>query len=387
MPWGRSPRPHAVRHQAPHRRLEVVVAHHAAGDARRAGRDAALVDNENVLAAALAGRAKILRQMPGARKPVNAGADDDVVIIVGGGGHGLATAYYLAKNHGITQRRRAREGLARRRQYRAQHHHRPLQLPAARQHLVLRALPEAVGGAVSRDLNFNVMFSQRGIVNLCHTDAQMDEAATRRGNAMRLQRHRRRAARPPPGAGHGAAARLFARAASRRGRPGAAARRHRPPRRGRLGLCPRRRPRRVDIIQNCEVTGFLRDGERIVGVETTRGEIRAEKVGDRGRRQHRTSRRQGGPAPADREPRAAGLRVGAAQAADRHGRHLRRRPPLRLPVRQGRPGLRRRHRRLQLLRPARQPAGGRGRGLLRLAMLPGLSRACACCAPGAASWT
>src|SRR5690606_31972969 len=36
--------------------------------------------------------------------------------------------------------------------------------------------------------------------------------------------------------------------------------------------------RGVDIIQNCEVTGFLRDGDRIVGVETTRGPIRAKKV-------------------------------------------------------------------------------------------------------------
>ncbi|TIM59927.1 MAG: FAD-dependent oxidoreductase, partial [Mesorhizobium sp.] len=35
----------------------------------------------------------------------------------------------------------------------------------------------------------------------------------------------------------------------------------------------------VDIIQNCEVTGFLRDGDRIVGVETTKGRIGAGKVG------------------------------------------------------------------------------------------------------------
>ena len=50
------------------------------------------------------------------------------VVIVGGGGHGLAAAYYLAKEHGIDQRRRAREGLARRRQHRPQHHDHPLQL-------------------------------------------------------------------------------------------------------------------------------------------------------------------------------------------------------------------------------------------------------------------
>ena len=55
------------------------------------------------------------------------------VVIVGGGGHGLATAYYLAKEHGITQRRGAREGLARRRQHRPQHHDHPLQLPVGRE--------------------------------------------------------------------------------------------------------------------------------------------------------------------------------------------------------------------------------------------------------------
>ena len=54
------------------------------------------------------------------------------VIIVGGGGHGLATAYYLAKQHGITNVAVLEKGLYRLRQCRTQHHHRPLQLPAAR---------------------------------------------------------------------------------------------------------------------------------------------------------------------------------------------------------------------------------------------------------------
>jgi hypothetical protein len=51
------------------------------------------------------------------------------VVIVGGGGHGLAAAYYLAKEHGITECRGHREGLARRRQYRPQHDDHPLELP------------------------------------------------------------------------------------------------------------------------------------------------------------------------------------------------------------------------------------------------------------------
>ena len=131
---------------------------------------------------------------------------------------------------------------------------------------------------LSHDLNYNVMFSQRGILNLAHTPAQADDYI-RRGNAMRhgggdaewLTRERDRpqgagldvsgSARFPvvggllqPKAGtarHDAVAWGYARGADRRG---------------------------VDIVENCEVTGFLRDGDRIAGVTTTRGEIRAKKV-------------------------------------------------------------------------------------------------------------
>jgi sarcosine oxidase subunit beta len=80
------------------------------------------------------------------------------VIIVGAGGHGLATAYYLAKEHGITNVAVHREGLARRRQHRPQHHHHPLQLPLRRERRHLRPRREAVGG-LSQDLNYNVMYS------------------------------------------------------------------------------------------------------------------------------------------------------------------------------------------------------------------------------------
>ncbi len=132
---------------------------------------------------------------------------------------------------------------------------------------------------LSRDLNFNVMFSQRGQVNLCHSPAQVD-AAARRGNIMRmngidaelLSRDEVRKlvpildysenARFPIHGGlwqqragtarHDAVAWGYARAASARG---------------------------VDIIQGCEVTGYLWDRGTIVGVQTTRGDIRAKKVG------------------------------------------------------------------------------------------------------------
>jgi sarcosine oxidase subunit beta len=131
---------------------------------------------------------------------------------------------------------------------------------------------------LSHDLNYNVMFSQRGCLNLAHTPAQFDDFA-RRGNAMRhlgvdaelmtVAEIKRlvpaldvsASARFPifgglmqPRAGtarHDAVAWGYARGADRRG---------------------------VDIIENCEVTGFLRDGDRITGVSTTRGEIRAKKV-------------------------------------------------------------------------------------------------------------
>jgi sarcosine oxidase subunit beta len=131
---------------------------------------------------------------------------------------------------------------------------------------------------LSRDLNYNVMFSQRGVLNLCHTPEQIDRAA-RRGNAMRLNGidaellDRRQVrdfvpildfsdqARFPIAGGllqrrggtarHDAVAWGFARAGDRLG---------------------------VDIIQNCEVTGFRIDN-RVRGVETSRGFIAADRVG------------------------------------------------------------------------------------------------------------
>jgi sarcosine oxidase subunit beta len=131
---------------------------------------------------------------------------------------------------------------------------------------------------LSHDLNYNVMFSQRGVLNLGHTPAQLDDFA-RRGNAMRhldadavLMTPAEikklmpaidisRSARFPILGGlmqwragtarHDAVAWGYARGADRRG---------------------------VDILENCEVTGFIKDGDRIVGVRTSRGEIRAKKI-------------------------------------------------------------------------------------------------------------
>ncbi len=200
------------------------------------------------------------------------------VIIVGGGGHGLATAYYLAKEHGITDiaviekgwlggGNTGRNTTIVRSNY---------MLPG---NTLFYEKSMQLWEGLSRDLNYNVMFSQRGIVNLAHSDAQMD-AFAKRGNAMRLNgidaelmsRDEVQAMIPmldytenarfpvfgglcQPRAGtarHDAVAWGFARGADKYG---------------------------VDIIQQCEVTGFLREDGRVVGVETTKGNIQADKVG------------------------------------------------------------------------------------------------------------
>ena len=80
------------------------------------------------------------------------------------------------------------------------------------------------------------------------------------------------------------------------------------------------------------------------------------------RRLVRSRRGDGGHAPADREPCAAGLRLRRSETRTPGRHHFWRGPFLCQPVRQGRAGLWRRYRRLQHLRAARQPAGGRGRG-------------------------
>src|SRR5690349_9879992 len=106
------------------------------------------------------------------------------VVIVGGGGHGLATAYYLAKEHGITNVAVLEKGWLGGGN-------------TGRNTTIVRSNYMLPGNAefyewslklwerLSAELNFNVMFSARGVLNLAHSDAQMDQYA-RRGNSMRL---------------------------------------------------------------------------------------------------------------------------------------------------------------------------------------------------------
>ncbi len=200
------------------------------------------------------------------------------VVIVGGGGHGLATAYYLAREHGINKIAVLEKGWLGGGN-------------VGRNTTIIRSnylLPESsrfyewslkLWEGLSTELNYNVMFSQRGVLNLAHSPAQIDQFA-RRGNAMRLEGidaellDRDQIGRLCPGidlsrcarfpiegglfqprggtARHDAVAWGYARAADRLG---------------------------VDIVQNCEITGFLFDGARVAGVRTSRGDIRAGKIG------------------------------------------------------------------------------------------------------------
>ena len=200
------------------------------------------------------------------------------IIIIGGGGHGLATAYYLAKVHGLRNiavlekgwiggGNTGRNTTIVRSNYRLAPLHNLFEFGLKMwEHL-------------SDELNYNVMFSPRGATFLGHSDADMTMLA-QRGDAMRcdgidaelLTRDQvakmeplldmSRSARFPIEGGliqrrggtarHDAVAWGYARGADLLG---------------------------VDIIQNCEVTGFVRDGDAVVGVETTRGRIGAGRVG------------------------------------------------------------------------------------------------------------
>ena len=198
------------------------------------------------------------------------------VVIIGGGGHGLSTAYYLAKNHGITNVAVLEKG------YLGGGN-------VGRNTTIVRANYMLPGNSefyshslklwegMEQDLNYNTMMSQRSVMNLFHSDGQRDLFA-RRGNSMMAQgddaelltpeqvraeapmidfdnvrfpiygglMHRRGGT-----ARHDAVAWGYARGADQRG---------------------------VDLIQNCEVTGIdVVDGVAR-GVQTTRGAIRAKKM-------------------------------------------------------------------------------------------------------------
>jgi heterotetrameric sarcosine oxidase beta subunit len=198
------------------------------------------------------------------------------IVLIGGGGHGLSTAYYLAKNHGLKNIAVLEKG------YIGSGN-------IGRNTTIVRANYFLPGNSefyshslklwenLEAELNYNVMHSQRGLINLFHSDGQRD-AFARRGNAMinqgddaiLLDREGVRQHLPyldfdnirfpvygalfhPRGgtARHDAVAWGYARGADMRG---------------------------VDLIQNCEVTGIDIEGGQVRGVRTSRGVIRAKKV-------------------------------------------------------------------------------------------------------------
>ena len=199
------------------------------------------------------------------------------VVIVGGGGHGLATAYYLAKEFGIRDVAVLEKGwigsgnVGRNTTIVRSNYLLPGNIPFYEWSMKLWE-------GLEQDFNYNAMVSQRGVLNLYHSDAQRD-AYARRGNAMRL---------------HGVDAELIDRDRLRAMLPFLDFDNARFPIRG--GLLQRRggtvrhdavawgyargaSDRGVDIVQNCEVTGFTIENGRIAGLETSRGRIRAGKVG------------------------------------------------------------------------------------------------------------
>ncbi len=198
-------------------------------------------------------------------------------VIIGGGGHGLATAYYLAKNHGLTNIAVLEKG------YLGSGN-------IGRNTTIVRANYYMPGNSefyshslklwekLESELNYNVMHSQRGQLILAHSDGQRDTLA-RRGNAMINQ---------------GDDAELWTREQVRDFAPYIDFEQTRFPIYG--GLMHRRGgtarhdavawgyargadARGVDLIQNCEVTGIDIENGVVKGVQTTRGPIRAKKVG------------------------------------------------------------------------------------------------------------
>jgi sarcosine oxidase subunit beta len=200
------------------------------------------------------------------------------VIIVGGGGHGLATAYYLAKEHGVTNVAVLEKGwIGGGNTGRNTTIVRSNYLWDESAHLYEHALKLWEG--LSQDLNFNVMFSQRGVLNLAHSPHEMRGLA-RRVHAIQLNGidsellnlEQLKAYCPLLNYSPNARYPIYGAALQRRGgtaRHDAVA----------WGYARGADARGIDIIQNCEVTGFLISNGKVNGVETTRGPIRAGKVG------------------------------------------------------------------------------------------------------------
>lgn len=199
-------------------------------------------------------------------------------IVVGGGGHGLATAYYLAKNHGITNIAVLEKGwLAGGNMARNTTIIRSNYLwdeSAAIYEFALKQWEQ-----LPDELDYDFLFSQRGVLNLAHTLQDVREA-TRRVNANRLNRVDAEWLEPDevtkvcPIVNVSQDVRYPVLGATFQPRAGIAKHDH-----VAWALARACDAMGVDLIQNCEVTGFVKDGNRVVGVETSRGRILSDTVG------------------------------------------------------------------------------------------------------------
>ncbi|KQT91261.1 sarcosine oxidase subunit beta family protein [Rhizobium sp. Leaf453] len=199
------------------------------------------------------------------------------IIIVGGGGHGLATAYYLAKEFGLKNIAVLEKG------YLGSGN-------VGRNTTIVRSNYMLPGNepfyefsmklweGMEQDLNYNAMLSQRGIINLYHNDGQRD-AYIRRGNAMWME---------------GVPAELLDRAALKKMLPflnfdharfpimgGLLQKRGGTARHDAVAWGYARAADRLGVylLQNCEVTGIRRENGVVTGVETSRGFIGCSKLG------------------------------------------------------------------------------------------------------------
>jgi len=199
------------------------------------------------------------------------------VIVVGGGGHGLATAYYLAAEHDVGRIAVLEKGwIGGGNTGRNTTIVRSNYLWDEAAHLYEKSLKLWEG--LSQELNFNVMFSQRGVMNLGHTLQDMRDIY-RRSNANRLNGIDSEILTPAeikakvPAMNVSSEARYPVLGASFQPRGGVA--RHDAVA---WGFARAADARGVDIIQNCEVTGIRRQNGAVCGVETSRGYIGAKKV-------------------------------------------------------------------------------------------------------------
>ncbi len=199
-------------------------------------------------------------------------------VIVGGGGHGLATAYYLAKNHGLTRVAVLERGwigggnTGRNTTVCRSNYFYP-------ESVALYDLALRLYEGLSRELNYNIMLSQRGMLIAAHTPAQM-EICNRIANAMQLNgvdgklMGAEEAAAHLPLANTGPDARYKLMGGIWQGRAGTA--RHDAVA---WGYARAASALGVDIIENCEVTDIDVQGGAVAGIETSLGPIQTERLG------------------------------------------------------------------------------------------------------------